>query len=274
MSGLVRTDSILDRIAADKAADLVRAEATRPLGEVRAAAERSPRPRDFAAALRRSRPGIIAEIKRRSPSKGTLAENVDPAALALAYAGGGADAVSVLTEVHHFGGSLDDLAAARSAVEVPLLRKDFLFSPYHLYEARAVGADAVLLIVAMLEQSALSDLIGLAEGLGLAALVEVHTADEVERGLAAGARLVGINNRNLHTFSVDLTVTEQLAPLVPPDRTVVGESGVHTASDAARLSAAGVHALLVGESLVRTGTADIAGKIAELRASARSGVQV
>jgi indole-3-glycerol phosphate synthase len=261
----LRTDSILDTIVAAKVADLERDTRQTPLASLRAAAERAAPARDFEAALRAAPVGVVAEIKRRSPSRGVLAESVDPPEVARRYRDAGADAISVLTEEHHFDGSLDDLVAVRAAVETPLLRKDFLFAPYHLYQARAAGADAALLIVAMLEDAALRELIQLAGEVGLAALVEVHTEPEVERALAAGARLVGINNRDLHSFAVDLAVTERLRPLVPADVLVVGESGVHGAADVARLRAAGVQAILVGESLMRAGLAGVPAKLAELR---------
>ncbi|HEY3081113.1 MAG TPA: indole-3-glycerol phosphate synthase TrpC [Chloroflexota bacterium] len=265
----LRTDSVLDRIVELKRRDLAEEVAEQPLAALRAEAERAPRPPDFAAALRTGVDvALIGEIKRASPSKGALAQEVDPVALARRYVAAGADAISVLTERHRFLGSLDDLRAVRRAVDAPLLRKDFLFDPYHLYQARAAGAAAALLIVAMLEQSALVDLIGLTEAIGLTPLVEVHVEDEVERALAAGARVVGINNRSLHTFEVDLAVTERLRPLVPADRTVVGESGVFTRSDVERLRAAGVDAILVGEALMRAGLDGVEGKVAELKGRA------
>jgi indole-3-glycerol phosphate synthase len=261
----LRTDSVLDAIVARKADDLAGELAREPLAAIRAAAEAARPARDFAAALRSQPIGIVAEIKRRSPSRGVLAELVDPPELARVYQAAGADAISVLTERHHFNGSLDDLRAVRAAVDLPLLRKDFLFAPYHLYQARAAGADAALLIVAMLEDAALRDLIALAAEVGLAALIEVHTEGEIERALAAGVTLLGINNRDLHTFAVDLAVTERLRPLVPADLAVVGESGVHGAGEVARLRAAGVQAILVGEALMRAGQDGVPAKLAELR---------
>jgi indole-3-glycerol phosphate synthase len=265
-----RTDSVLDRIVELKRRDLAEEIAAQPLAALRREAERAPRPRDFAVALRPDGGDIalIAEIKRASPSKGALAAEVDPAELARRYADAGAEAISVLTERHRFLGSLDDLRAVGRSVDRPLLRKDFLFDPYHLYQARAAGAAAALLIVAMLEQSALADLIALAGRLGLTPLVEVHHEQEVERALAAGAPVIGINNRDLRTFEVDLAVTERLRRLVPPDRTVVGESGVFSRADVARLSAAGVQAILVGEALMRAGLDGVGGKVAELKGRA------
>lgn len=264
----LQTGSVLDAIVARKRQDLPAEIAARPLAELRAAVEQAAPTRDFAGALRRPGLGVVAEIKRASPSKGVLAESVDPAELGRRYAAAGADAISVLTEQHRFNGSLDDLAAVRAAVDVPLLRKDFLFDPYHLYQARAAGADAALLIVAMLEQAALRDLIGLAIEVDLTPLVEVHAESEVERALAAGAAVVGINNRNLHTFEVDLAVTERLRPLLPDEVTVVGESGVVGAAQATRLRAAGVDAILVGEALMRAGLDGVGGKIAEFKGAA------
>jgi indole-3-glycerol phosphate synthase len=265
----LRTDSVLDRIVELKRIDLAEEVAAQPLALLRAEAQRAPARPDFAAALRPAVDvALIAEIKRASPSKGALADEVDPAQLARRYVEAGADAISVLTERHRFLGSLDDLRAVRGAIDAPLLRKDFLFDPYHLYQARAAGAAAALLIVAMLEQPALADLIALAEQLALTPLVEVHNEDEVERALAAGANVIGINNRSLHTFEVDLAVTERLRRLVPAERTVVGESGVFTRADVERLRAAGVQAILVGEALMRAGPVGIPGKIAELKGHA------
>lgn len=262
----LRTDSVLDAIVELKRSELAEELARESPADLRAVAERTPRPSDFVAALRQSGTAVIAEIKRASPSKGVLAERVDPPELARRYERAGASAISVLTERHRFLGSLDDLRAVRAAVDLPLLRKDFLFDPYHLYQARAAGASAALLIVAMLEQSALVDLIGLAGELALTPLVEVHADDELDRALAANAQVLGINNRNLHTFDVDLAVTERLAPRIPHDRLIVGESGVFTNGDVARLRAAGVHAILVGEALMRAGLDGVPAKLAELRA--------
>jgi indole-3-glycerol phosphate synthase len=268
-----RTDSVLDRIVELKRRDLIDELAAAPLAVVRGEAERAPRPPDFAAALRPPvGVALVAEIKRASPSKGALAEQVDPAALASRYARAGADAISVLTERHRFLGSLDDLRAVRAAVELPLLRKDFLFDPYHIYQARAAGASAALLIVAMLEQPALVDLIDLTAQLGMTPLVEAHVEEEVERALAAGAPVIGLNNRSLHTFEVDLAVTERLRRLVPADRTVVGESGVFGRADVDRLAAAGVQAILVGEALMRAGLDGVAEKVAELKGSRQADV--
>lgn len=238
------------------------------------AAKAAPLARDFAAALKRKyhRPAInlIAEIKRASPSKGQLAPDLDVARLAEAYHEGGAAALSVLTEPQFFKGSFDDLKAARSAVLLPVLRKDFILEPVQVYEARASGADAILLIVAILSTGTPSRYIGmplralreLAASLGMAALVEVHNETELRQALESGASIVGINNRDLADFSVDLNTTLRLRPLIPESVTVVAESGIHTAADIARLRDAGVNAVLIGEALVTS--ADPEKKIREL----------
>jgi indole-3-glycerol phosphate synthase len=218
--------------------------------------------RDMVAALRAPGVSLIAEIKRASPSKGLLRSELDPAALAHTYAANGAVALSVLTDARYFRGSLDDLRAARRSVSVPVLRKDFTIDPYQVYEARAAGADALLLIVAALSDDALRSLHRLAGELGMAALVEVHDEDELARALRVAPRIVGVNNRDLRTFRVDLDTTARLRPLVPEDVVTVAESGVHTPADVARLSAIGVDAMLVGESLVRAG--DVGAKVREL----------
>lgn len=211
---------------------------------------------------------LIAEIKRRSPSKGDIAPALDAAAQAKAYEAAGADAISVLTEPSRFGGSLDDLRTVTAAVSLPVLRKDFIVDPYQIWEAADAGAAAVLLIVAALSDDALAGLMAECHACGLDALVEVHGRDELERALTAGARLVGVNNRNLRTLAVDLAVTEQLAAHVPPGVVLVSESGIATADDAWRAARAGAGALLVGEALVRT-TADA---LTELVRALRTGI--
>jgi indole-3-glycerol phosphate synthase len=197
-------------------------------------------------------PAIVGEIKRASPSVGLIARNVDPAAIAAAYERAGVDAVSVLTESDHFLGELAHLDAARGATRRPILRKDFLSSPYQLVQSAAYGADAVLLIVAGLDDAALRALLAQAERLGLEALVEIHDEDELQRALAAGATLLGINNRDLRTFEIDLGVTEHLLPAIPSGVLVISESGVHDPEDSARLYALGARGFLVGESLMRS----------------------
>lgn len=246
--------SILEEIYAHKQEEV--AEARRalsgPILEMRARRVRTPP--DFVAALRDQslpRPRLIAEAKARSPSKGTLCQDYDPVRLARAYAANGAAALSVLTDSRYFGGSLDDLEAVAALPDSPpVLRKDFLFDPYQLYEARHAGASAVLLIAAMLESALLSDLIQHAEDLALAPLVEVHNRAEVDEALEAGARLIGINNRNLHTFNVDLSTSLRLRPQIPPEITVVAESGISREEDVKRLAEGGLDAMLIGEHLV------------------------
>ncbi|HEX2166316.1 MAG TPA: indole-3-glycerol phosphate synthase TrpC [Longimicrobiales bacterium] len=207
---------------------------------------------DFDAALRsRASVGVIAEVKRKSPSAGEIRADAPAADIARAYAAAGAAAVSVLTDVRFFGGSLADLESAAADGLVPLLRKDFTVDPLQIYEARCAGAAAVLLIVRILDDAELGDFRALAEELGLAALVEAHDESEVERALEAGARIVGVNNRDLGTFTTDLSVTERLARYVPGDVVLVGESGIETGADVERLTAAGVDAVLVGETLMR-----------------------
>ncbi len=243
---------ILDDIVRDKRLDLERTKTAVSLAELqRTALFRAPR-RDFRAALAVRRRAIIAEVKKASPSKGVICADFDPLRVAAAYAAAGAAAISVLTEERYFQGHLRHLAAIRQAVSIPLLRKDFLFDPYQLYEARAFGADAVLLIVALITQPMLQELLGLAEALHLAALVEVHNRAELECALRRGARIVGINNRDLRTFHTTLATTEQLAPAVPGDVFTVAESGIETAADIARLERAGVTAFLIGELLMRS----------------------
>ncbi len=261
----IRTDSVLDAIVARKREDLERLERELPVRELRHRAEQSSPPRPFAAALRGQTLSVIAEFKRASPSRGAIAQSAQPDEVARAYRAGGASAISVLTEEHRFGGSIADLMAVRQAVESPTLRKDFLFDPRHILEARAAGADAVLLIVAMLEDAALLDLQDQARSLGLDALVEVHTEAELERALRLGARLIGINNRDLHSFDVDLATFERLAPHVPADRVLVAESGVFGEADARRMRVAGADAILVGEALMRAGLENVGPTIASFR---------
>jgi indole-3-glycerol phosphate synthase len=263
-----RTDTILDRIVADNRELLDATMRGETLASVRARAEASRQPLPFASALVGAKLRLIAEVKKASPTKGVFDAEMDPVARARQYAEGGAAAMSVLTEPKHFRGHLSYLAAIREGLECegrdcpPLLRKDFLFDPYQLYEARAAGADAVLLIVAVLGDALLADLIALAAGLGLGALVEVHDEEETERALRAGAQVIGINNRDLRTFTTDLATTARLRPLIPPGKVVVSESGISTREQAEKLRALSVDAILVGESLMLAG--DVTAKMAEL----------
>lgn len=244
--------TILDEILAHKREEVAAAKLRRGAEEVAAAAASAAGPRGFRAALASGEaPRVIAEVKRRSPSKGLIREDFDPVAIAQTYAGNGAAAISVLTDEHYFGGHLDFLVRIRERVDVPLLRKDFVVDPYQLDEARAAGADAALLIVAALEPEPLQALHEHARGLGLDVLVEVHDEGEMEQAATIGADLVGINNRDLKTFVTDLATTERLAPGLPPGAILVAESGILTAEDVARLAEAGASAYLVGESLMR-----------------------
>ncbi|NIJ11152.1 indole-3-glycerol phosphate synthase [Saccharomonospora amisosensis] len=244
--------SVLEDIIADIRADLAEREAALPFDELKRRAAAAQPPRDVMAALRESGIGVIAEVKRRSPSKGDLAPIPDPAALARDYEDAGARVISVLTERRRFGGSLADLDAVRAAVDVPLLRKDFIVSPYQVHEARLHGADMVLLIVAALEQNALVSLLDRVESLGMTALVEVHNAEEADRALEAGATVIGINARNLHTLEVDRDVFGRLAPGLPMETYKVAESGVRGPGDLMAYAGHGADAVLVGEGLVAT----------------------
>jgi len=241
----------LDEIVDHKRIELVERKQERPLEVLEAEAYAAFPPRDVVAALRTPGVSLIAEVKRASPSKGLLYPNLDPAGLAHTYEDSGAAAISVLTDQRFFQGSLDDLRLVRRAVDVPVLRKDFVLDPYHVYEARAAGADLVLLIVAILSDRDLEMLYGLVRDLDMSALIEVHGEEELARALAVGPRIIGINNRDLHTFTVDLGTTERLRPQVPSDVVLVSESGIHTTDDVERLAALGADAMLVGESLVK-----------------------
>ncbi|HET8602736.1 MAG TPA: indole-3-glycerol phosphate synthase TrpC [Marmoricola sp.] len=260
--------SVLDDIVAGVREDLaVRREQVDEATLLATIADR-PAPQDPLPAFRGEGLAVIAEVKRRSPSKGDLAQIPDPAELARAYAAGGADAISVLTEQRRFNGSLDDLRAVRAAVPTPLLRKDFVVTDYQLLEARAAGADLVLLIVAALPDDQLRRLHDRAVELGLTPLVETHDADEVRRALDVGARLVGVNARNLRTLEVDPDTFSRLAGLVPDDVVRVAESGVGSPADAARYARQGADVVLVGEALVRHG--DPAGAVAAMKEAAIS----
>jgi indole-3-glycerol phosphate synthase len=242
--------SVLDDILVDVRAELAARQRIAPLEQVKEAAKGAQPRRNVMAALRGEGVAVIAEVKRASPSKGRLAAIADPAALAVDYEAGGASVISVLTEKRRFGGSLEDLAAVRERVQVPLLRKDFVISSYQLWEARAYGADLALLIVAALEQNALVSLVERATSIGLVPLVEVHSELELSRALDAGARVIGVNARNLATLEVDRSIFARLAPLMPDEITKVAESGVRGPHDLLAYAAAGADAVLVGESLV------------------------
>ncbi len=242
--------SALAGILAGVRADLELRQAGVGLDELRERAADLPPARDAVAALRADGVSVIAEVKRSSPSKGALAEIPDAAALAAEYEAGGAAAISVLTEGRHFGGSLGDLVAVRAAVDVPVLRKDFIVTSYQLFEARVAGADLALLIVAALDDQALVSLIERTESMGMAALVEVHDEGELGRALAAGAKIIGVNARNLRTLEVDVSVLARLAPLVPPSVVLVAESGVRGPRDVVAHGSCGADAVLVGEGLV------------------------
>jgi indole-3-glycerol phosphate synthase len=246
---------ILDRIAAYKREEVAQRKAVRPLREVEAAARDVSEPRGFRAALERAHgPGrlaLIAEIKKASPSKGLIREDFDPPALAKAYEAGGAACLSVLTDTPSFQGADDYLVIARMATGLPCIRKEFLVDPWQVAESRALGADAILVILAMVDDTLASDLMEAAEAHGMDVLVETHDEAELARAAALKAKLIGVNNRNLRTFEVDLAITERLAAAAPQGALLVTESGIFTSADAARLEKAGARAMLVGESLMR-----------------------
>jgi indole-3-glycerol phosphate synthase len=241
---------VLDEILDGVRADLAERQRRVSLDELKEKASRVPSPRDAAAALKSDGVSVIAEVKRASPSRGAMAEIADPAELAADYEAGGARVISVLTESRRFGGSLADLAAVRKAVQVPVLRKDFVVSSYQLWEARAHGADLVLLIVAALEQTVLVSLVERATSIGLVPLVEVHAEGELDRALDAGARVIGVNARDLTTLQLDRGIVSSLIPRIPDGIVKVAESGVRGPHDLLAYAAAGADAVLVGESLV------------------------
>jgi len=242
--------SVLDEILEGVRADLADRQRSVPLEQLKDKARRAPSPRDALAGLKAEGVSVIAEVKRASPSRGEMAAIDDPAALAADYEAGGARVISVLTEQRRFGGSLDDLAAVRRAVQVPLLRKDFVVSSYQLWEARAHGADMVLLIVAALEQSALVSLVERTHSIGMLPLVEVHTGEELERAIDANATVIGVNARNLTTLEVDRSIFGRLSGRIPEGVVKIAESGVRGPHDLLAYAAAGADAVLVGESLV------------------------
>ncbi len=272
--------SILDQIFDHKRLEVTDRRIKRPLALVRREAENAALPRDFISALRQlPAPALIAEIKHASPSRGLLRADFDPLRLAEMYQANGARAVSILTDERYFRGSLDDLRQVRSRFStLPLLQKDFIFDPYQLYEARACGADAMLLIAAGIDLPCLADLYRLATELAMSSLIEVHSLAELERILPLEPALIGINNRDLHTFSVDVATTLAILPHVPTAITVVSESGIHSHAQAEELVRAGVYALLVGEAIITS--PDPAAKVRELSApielpvAASSGITV
>jgi indole-3-glycerol phosphate synthase len=260
--------TILDRILATKRDQVAIAKTTRPLVELESAAVHAGPVRSLRVALSRA-PGepvrVLAEIKRASPSAGPIRPDADPAHIAAEYAEGGAAAISVLTDATYFDGDLSFLARCRERVELPLLRKDFIIDPYQVAEARAAGADAILLIVAALDKALLGELLGLAGVYQMDALVEVHDAREAELAVAAGAMLIGVNHRDLKTFNIDMSLTSTIAPLLPTGTVLVAESGIRTAADIQLLGAVGAHAVLVGEQLMRAPSPGAA--LRELRGS-------
>lgn len=266
MKGVTTTNTILDRIMAHKVGEISEARKQVSEAELLSQASQQPPPLDMTAALCKDTVALIAECKKASPSKGVFLEDFSAPDIAREYVQHGASAISVLTDEVFFQGHLDFLRAVKAAVNVPLLRKEFVLDTYQVVEARAAGADAVLLIAACLDDGLLKALYQAVTEQGMTALVEVHDAHEMKRVLKLNTTLVGINNRNLHDFSVDLNTTVKLASMCPPNVTLVGESGINTAADVQRLAEAGVHAVLVGESLILA--EDRPAKIREL-----SGVQ-
>lgn len=255
---------ILDEIVANKKQELELSQRNLPLADLRRMALAAPPPVDFAPALRGDSIKLIAEVKKASPSRGIIRADFDPVEIAQIYAHNGGSAISVLTESKYFEGSLNHLKDIKTALgqTLPLLRKDFIFDPYQVYESRACGADSLLLIVAILSPRQLAELIGLTRQLGMECLVEVHNEAEVEIALKSQAKIIGINNRDLSTFTVDINTTRRLRPLIPADRIVVSESGIKDRADMARLRQWGVDAVLVGEALMSA--PDIAAKMKEL----------
>lgn len=256
--------SILDRIVAKKREELAAAQAVTPLSALQERIASRPAALDFAGALRGEGISLIAEVKKASPSKGLLREDFRPTELAATYAQNGAAAVSVITDGHFLGepGHLTAVKESGASGNAPVLRKDFLFDPYQVYEARAIGADTYLLIVDILSPTQLSELIDVGRTLGMTPLVETHDADEIATAVGAGAEVIGINNRDLHTFVTDLATTESLASLIPTDKVIVSESGISTPDDLLRLQPYGVNAVLVGEALVTAD--DTAAKVRSL----------
>ena len=254
---------ILDAIVAQKRVELEGDKQRMPLDTLKRKIRDLPPPRDFRAALSTpNRVHLVAEVKKKSPSKGIIREDFDPVGTARTYAENGASAISVLTDHEFFAGELAYLSAIREAVTLPLLRKDFTIDPYHIYQARLAGADAVLLIVSILTLAQLREFSEIARSLGLASLVEVHTEEELDLALTGGAEIVGINNRDLKTFHTDIATTFHLRTAIPTDKIIVSESGINTHKDVMKLKEAGINAILVGESLMRS--PNIGDKVREL----------
>jgi len=253
---------MLDKIITQKREEIEQRKKALPLAYLRERIAQQKAPLDFALALKGDHVGLIAEVKRASPSRGILHPNLKPVQLAKTYVAGGAKAISVLTEADYFKGNIDDLAAIRQEVALPLLRKDFILDPYQIYESRAYGADALLLIAAILSQAQLEELLSLSHSLASKCLVEVHNENEVEMALLSGAEIIGINNRDLDTFFVDINTTRRLRPLIPQQRIVVAESGIRSRSDVEKLEEWRIDAMLVGEALVAAD--DVLAKMREL----------
>jgi indole-3-glycerol phosphate synthase len=255
---------ILDDIVKAKMKELARRKRSLSLTRLKEqVAALDEKPRDFATALKGDDLRLIAEVKKASPSRGVLCPDLDHVELARTYAENGAAAISVITEEHYFDGSIEQLADIKACIRsIPILRKDFIFEPYQIYESRLYGADALLLVVAMLSGDTLTDLISLSHKLGMKCLVEVHDEEEMERALACGAEIIGINNRDLRTFKVKLETTKRLRPLIPRDRIAVSESGICERKDVQKLREWGVDAILVGETLVTAN--DVATKMKEM----------
>ena len=256
---------VLSRIVADKRAHVAERRVAMPDANVEAAAKSAPPPRGFAGALRNARSGgrtaLIAEVKKASPSKGLIRAEFDPPALARAYASAGASCLSVLTDTPYFQGRDSDLVAARAACTLPVLRKDFMIDPYQIAEARALGADCILLILACLSDSLASELEAAAFAWGMDVLIEVHDRDELHRALDLKSPLLGVNNRNLKTLAVDIETTVTLATDIPPDRFLISESGLYSRADLDRMEAAGAQGFLVGESLMRQADVEAATRL-------------
>jgi len=253
---------MLDKIIAQKREEVEQRKKVATITYLQERIARQKPPLDLALALKGDHIRLIAEVKQASPSRGMLSPNFNPIELAQTYTEGGAAAISVLTEANYFMGSIEYLAAIKEVVGLPLLRKDFIFDPYQVYESRAYGADALLLITAILSQEQLKELVSLSHSLGLRCLVEVHNKGEVERAILSEAEIIGINNRDLNTFAVDITTTRSLRPLIPQERIVVSESGIKSKRAIEKLGKWGVDAVLVGEALVTAG--DVMAKMKEL----------